>query len=117
MKVLVDTCVIIDVLQDRKPFSGDAQKIFLLAAKNKITAYITAKSIADIYYITHRHTHNDKETRDILKKLFLLFKVTDTSSDDCYNAISSKIKDYEDGIMSETAKRIRSRIYNNKKYI
>ena len=29
MKVLIDTCIIIDALQDRKPFSKHAQQIFL----------------------------------------------------------------------------------------
>ena len=28
MIVLLDTCIIIDVLQDRQPFSDDAKKIF-----------------------------------------------------------------------------------------
>ena len=106
MKVLVDTCVIIDVLQNRKPFSEYAQKIFMLAANNRIDAYITAKSVADVYYITHRYKHSDRETREIINKLYVLFKVADTTSEDCYNALSSGIKDYEDAIMSETARRI-----------
>ena len=30
MKILVDTCVIIDALQNRQPFASDAQKLFSL---------------------------------------------------------------------------------------
>ena len=65
--------------------------------------YITAKSITDIYYLTHRLTHSDAETRKILSKLFTLFHLLDTTSLDCRKAISSEISDYEDAIMVETA--------------
>ena len=68
----------------------------------------SAKSVTDIYYLTHRLTHSDAETRKILSKLFTLFHLLDTTSLDCRKAISSEIGDYEDAIMVETA--IRSEI-------
>lgn len=62
-----------------------------------------AKSVTDIYYLIHRLTHSDAETRKILSKLFTLFHLLDTTSLDCRKAISSEIGDYEDAIMVETA--------------
>jgi predicted nucleic acid-binding protein len=103
MRVLIDTCVIIDVLQSRKPFAEAAQKIFLYSANKQFEGYITAKASTDIYYLTHRLTHNDAETRKILSKLYTLFHLLDTTSLDCRKAISSEISDYEDAIMVETA--------------
>ena len=108
MRVLVDTCVIIDALQSRVPFAEAAQKIFIYSANKQFEGYITAKSVTDIYYLTHRLTHSDAETRKILSKLFTLFHLLDTTSLDCRKAISSEISDYEDAIMVETA--IRSEI-------
>ena len=103
MRVLVDTCVIIDALQSRVPFAEAAQKLFIYSANKQFEGYITAKSVTDIYYLTHRLTHNDVETRKILSKLFTLFHLLDTTSLDCRKAISSEIGDYEDAIMVETA--------------
>jgi len=103
MRVLVDTCVIIDALQARVPFAEAAQKIFIHSANKQFEGYITAKSVSDIYYLTHRLTHSDTETRKILSKLFILFHLLDTTSLDCRKAISSEISDYEDAIMVETA--------------
>ena len=103
MRVLVDTCVIIDALQSRVPFAEDAQRIFIYSANNQFEGYITAKSVADIYYLTHRLTHSNAETRRILSKLFTLFHLLDTTSLDCRKAISSEITDYEDAVMVETA--------------
>lgn len=103
MRVLIDTCVIIDVLQSRAPFAEAAQKIFLYSANRKFEGYITAKASTDIYYLTYRFIHSDVETRKILSKLYTLFHLLDTTSLDCRKAISSEISDYEDAIMVETA--------------
>lgn len=73
MRVLVDTCVIIDALQSRIPFAEAAQKIFIYSANEQFEGFITAKSVTDIYYLTHRLTHDDKETRKILSKLFVSY--------------------------------------------
>ena len=52
MRILIDTCIIIDALQNREPFNKNAQEIFLLAANRKFDGFITAKSVTDIYYLT-----------------------------------------------------------------
>lgn len=105
MKVLLDTCIIIDALQSRTPHSQYAQKIFLDVASEKYIGCISAKSVTDIYYLMHRFFHEDKKTRDVLKKLFSLFTVIDTCGSDCLNAVYSDMTDYEDAVMSETASR------------
>ena len=86
--------------QSRVPFAEAAQKIFIYSANKQFEGYITAKSVTDIYYLTHRLTHNDAETRKILSKLFTLFHLLDTTSLDCRKAVSSEIGDYEDAIMA-----------------
>ena len=105
MRILIDTCIIIDALQNRTPFNKNAQDIFLLAANRKIDAFITAKSVTDIYYLMHRVTHSDKDTRDVLRRLFKLFELADTTGTDCKYALSSDVSDYEDAVMIESAVR------------
>lgn len=105
MRALIDTCVVIDALQAREPFAEDAQQVFLAVANKRVVGFLTAKSAADIYYITHRHTHNDRDTRKVLSTLFSLFELLDTAGMDCRRAISSNLTDYEDAMMSETALR------------
>jgi len=103
MKVLIDTCVIVDSLQNREPFSQSSNKIFLAAANKKIDAYITAKSLTDIYYLTQRITHSNEKTREIIQKLLILYGLLDTAGIDCKKAIVSDISDYEDAVMIQTA--------------
>ena len=90
MRVLVDTCVIVDALQDRKPFSENAKIIFYAVANKQIDGYISAKAITDIYYLAHRATHGDESTRQILKTLLGLFDILDTTAIDCRKALSSE---------------------------
>ena len=105
MRAFIDTCVVIDALQSREPFSKDAQDIFLAAANNLFLGYISAKSVTDVYYLMHRHTHDDKASRDILNKLFALFDVLDTAGIDCRKAVLSPVSDFENAVMVETALR------------
>lgn len=105
MKALIDTCVIIDALQNREPFSEYSRQIFLATANQQFSAFITAKSVTDIYYLTHRYTHSDENSRAVLSSIFVLFDVLDTKGTDCRHAVSSPTSDYEDAVMIETALR------------
>lgn len=103
MRILFDTCIIIDALQRREPFFENAQKLFLMTANQQFIGYISAKSTTDIYYLMHRHFHDDSKCRSILSTLFALFDVLDTTASDCYSALISKVTDYEGAVMIQTA--------------
>ena len=48
MRAVIDTCVIMDAIQNREPFAEDAKAIFRAAANKWFAASITAKSVTDI---------------------------------------------------------------------
>lgn len=66
MRALIDTCVVVDALQSREPFCRDAQALFLLCANQRFEGCLTAKALTDLYYLTHRQTHSDAATREVL---------------------------------------------------
>ena len=105
MKALIDTCIILDVLQKREPFFEDAHLTFLGVANRQFEGFISAKSVTDIYYLMHRFFHDDLKTRETLEILFKLFSILDTTQIDCKKAILSSVSDYEDAVMIETALR------------
>ena len=106
MKALIDTCVIVDVLQKREPFYKASMDIVLAISNRRFPGVLTAKSVTDVYYILRRSLHNEEEVRKLLRVLFTLFDVEDTFSADCRLALGSPMKDYEDAIMVQTAIRI-----------
>ena len=105
MKALLDTCVIMDHLQKREPFHAAAKEILTMAATEQVQAYTTAKAVTDMYYILHRATHDDTQTRSILAQLLKIIGILDTQGMDCKAALLSPIGDYEDAVMIETAVR------------
>lgn len=105
MIALLDTNIIVDVLQARAPWNKAGEEIFLKAADNSFLGCMTAKSVSDIYYLCHRMLHSDSETRRLIAKLLQLFQVLDTAGIDVQKALASDITDYEDAVMIETALR------------
>ena len=105
MNVLIDTCIIIDALQSRKPFDKDAEAVFLSVANRRCVGFLTANSVTDIYYLMHKALHSQEETKKVLGILFSLFEILDTCGIDCRKALTSDVSDYEDAVMIEAAAR------------
>ena len=109
MRALLDTNVIVDVLQRREPWFSDGQKIFYAIANKKIIGCITAKEAADIYFFSRKQftgqKNVDAKARQVMTKLYALFELVDTLGIDCQNAIAIENNDYEDAIMIESAVR------------
>ncbi len=105
MKVLIDTNVILDALVARSQFRDDAEKLFLLAAEDKICACITASSITDIYYLLSKHLISRDQSKLSLQKLFALFKILDVTGIDCERALELTMSDYEDALITACANR------------
>lgn len=103
-KALIDTNVVLDALAARDPFRKDAEQIFLLAAEEAFQGYITANSLTDIYYLVRKNT-TEAVAREAIRNLLHLFAVVDTSGKDCEKALDSPIKDYEDALITECAKK------------
>ena len=108
MRAVIDTCVVLDYLQNREPFFDDALNIAIGRANREYEAYITASSLTDLYYMVRRSTHSSEETHRIINTLTLLFGLVDTYAEDCINAMHNGMTDFEDAVMSESAYRIKA---------
>ena len=109
MKVLLDTNVIVDVLQKREPWRQDGETIFIAAATNQLTACVTAKQIADIHYMTKRlfkgQTHVDHLAKQIIGKLMSFIELEDSCAVDCQTAMGINNNDFEDAMLMACAAR------------
>ena len=103
----IETIPLVVIKKDktREPFSKDAQSILLDVANQRYEGCISAKQVADIYYLMHHFLHSDTDTRERLGQLFGIFTLLDTTAIDCQSALSSSVADYEDAILLETANR------------
>ena len=112
MRVLLDTNIVVDVLQKRQPWFDSGKEIFTAAALQEIIGYITAKQASDLYFFACKQLRGeadiDKKARKILNNLFALFEIIDSKGIDCEKALLRENGDFEDAMLMESALREKS---------
>ena len=103
MRVLVDTNVIIDALAGREPYYSNADKIIKLCADKRITGYMAAHTIPDIFYIL-RKDWTENERRELLLSLCDILFIEKVDSGKIISALkNNKFRDMEDCLQDECA--------------
>lgn len=103
MKILIDTNIVLDLIQQRQDFYDDARDVFAAIRDERIEGYVTVKSLMDIHYVTKHILHDEAKVRTIIQNLLTLVKLLDSSAADASTALDSSVNDYEDALMSATA--------------
>lgn len=105
MNVLLDTCILLDFLQNRNGFGPAAKDLFIAIEKSHSRAYATVSSALDVYYIEHQAYHSKAMAMNSVKKMLSLVAILPSTPDDFHNAVDGPYSDLEDGVMIEAAKR------------
>ena len=66
MRVLIDTNIVLDVLLSRQPFAADSDRVWQANEEGRITGYITATTLTDIFYIARKEVGLDKAHAAVL---------------------------------------------------
>jgi len=104
MTVLLDTNIIMDALQERHPFDMAAKEILLRSEKGEVKCCFTANAATDIFYI-YTKARDLSSARNALSYLFANYSVISVSHEDCTNALSLPMDDFEDALAVICAKR------------
>ena len=102
MKALIDTNVLLDVLNSRQPFYQDSKRIFDLVRENKLEGYISIQSLKDIFYYFKKL---GKNPFGVIEQLTFIFPIIDVAGEDSISALVSDIDDFEDGLLVFSALR------------
>jgi predicted nucleic acid-binding protein len=105
MKVLVDTNVIIDVLERREDFFQDSYDLLQLTVLGAIQALMPTSAVTDVYYIIRRGIHDTERAKEAIIGLTALVGLCDTIVSDINTALTLPIDDFEDAVLSAIAKR------------
>ncbi|MDR0903555.1 MAG: PIN domain-containing protein [Ruminococcus sp.] len=100
--ILLDTNVVLDLLQKRDPFYPDVEKIMLRGQNKEIKCYISANSLTDIFYLYAKHT-NIQEARRAIKYLLANFDIAAIDEESCKSAMKLPIADFEDALIVQCA--------------
>ncbi len=105
MRVLIDGNVILDVLQNRKPFVSSSSKVWKLCETNQVEGYVSALTFSNLVYVMRKELSADKIS-EVLKVLGLIFHFADLTAADLNKAAELKWNDFEDALQYVTAQRI-----------
>lgn len=106
MRLLIDTNILLDVLQERQPYFETSFAIWgLCEFDDSVTGYISAMSPANIAYIMRKELTPER-MQEIFMTLIMTFRFADLSLSDLEKAADMKWRDFEDAVQSATASRI-----------
>ena len=106
MEILIDTNIILDMFQNRQPFSDDAKQIIALCISNDVKGYLSSHSVCDLFYIL-RKDFNSKDRMKIVKFLSNYFEIIPETKNDFISITdNSGIDDLEDGLQMQCSEKL-----------
>jgi predicted nucleic acid-binding protein len=97
MRVLVDTNVVLDFLQEREPFAENASRLFGRIDNGEIEGFIAATTITNIYYIICRSA-GTAVAHDTITQVLLDLNICAVDRDILEQAVALSFKDFEDAV-------------------
>ena len=103
MHVLIDTNVILDVLEKREPFYRASNDVLSLCASKKIHGFIAFHSVSNIFYIL-RKRYSAEERRHLLHGILKFLPVANVNHENVQHALErDDFSDFEDCLQDECA--------------
>jgi predicted nucleic acid-binding protein len=97
MRVLIDTNVVLDFLQEREPFVEEAAKLFERIDAGEIEGFITATTITNIYYII-RKAAGSTVAIDAIAQILTDLHICAVDRSVLEQAILLNFQDFEDAV-------------------
>lgn len=97
MRILIDTNVVLDLLQEREPFVENAARLFERIDAGEIEGFITATTITNIYYII-RKAAGRVVAQDAISQIISDLNICAVDLNVLEQALSLNFEDFEDAV-------------------
>ncbi|MBQ3466611.1 MAG: PIN domain-containing protein [Firmicutes bacterium] len=104
MRIVLDTNIVIDILQKREPFFADSYLVLRNALENGDLCMMPVSAMTDVAYILRKNPN----VREKLVDISGMLTITDVTDEDFEDAVASEIPDFEDAFLAANAKRNRA---------
>ena len=105
MRVLVETDVILDVLQKREPFFTDSYRALRRALENDAECLISASAVTDIFYVLRKSLGSAQQAKEHIDQLARVVSFADVQGMDIHTALMRAMPDFEDAVVDAVAER------------
>ena len=97
MRILIDTNVVLDLLQEREPFVENAARLFERIDAGEIEGFITATTITNIYYIV-RKVAGRVVAQDAIAQILSDLNICAVDLNVLEQALALNFEDFEDAV-------------------
>ena len=97
MRVLIDTNVVLDFLQERQPFVEDAARLFKKIDDGEVEGFIAATTITNIYYVV-RKAAGAIVAQDAIAQILTDLHISAVARGILEQAIMLNFQDFEDAV-------------------
>lgn len=104
-RILVDTNILIDFYQDRRPFSDPAVQLMVAESFGDVELWASAKSFTDVFYVLSRRCEGAALQRAFKESLTWL-NVCSVDKGDIERATERSWPDFEDCLVSLAAEKV-----------
>jgi len=101
---MIDTNIFLDVFLRRKPFFDASKAALKLCEDGKVSGFIPASVITDIFYLSHRFFHNNNDAYKVIGHVIDIVKILPVTNDDVLKAYIQRAADFEDCLLVTCAK-------------
>lgn len=106
ISILIDTNLILDVLEKRMPFYEASNTILTYCASGKLKGYIALHTVSNIFYILRKH-YSAEDRRKLLLGILSFLHVAGIQHENVQNALlRNDFSDFEDCLQDECAKEL-----------
>ena len=105
MRILIDTNIILDILQRREPFFADSYRALRKAIENDVECLISASAATDIFYMLRKSLGSAKQAKEQIEQLARLVSFADVQGMDIHTALMRAMPDFEDAVADAVAER------------
>lgn len=106
MKLLLDTNVLIDLLEPRYPYASDVRKLCIAAEFGDVQLWSCVQSFADAYYVLTRRGATEDAVKRALLALLDVIEPCNTYASALKPALLSEWHDVEDYLIAYSSKSV-----------
>ena len=105
MRILIDTNVILDILQKREPFFADSYRALRKAIESDAECLLSASAATDIFYMLRKTLGSAQQAKEQIEKLAQLVSFAAVQGMDVHTALMREMPDFEDAVVDAVAER------------
>ena len=105
MRILIDTNVILDIVQKREPFFADSYQSLRKAIEADTECLISASAVTDIFYLLRKAFRSAQKAKERIEQLSRIVTFVDVLLADIHTALMRSMPEFEDAVVAAVAER------------